>query len=99
MNAPHVSYVAIINNSNIDRCVVKVFENKKSAIKWLWKEHDVLTRDFKNVIDEGYNPKYTNASFHEAIQKHDNSAFIQCYDFHINFELHEIVEDPTESKQ
>ncbi len=84
-------YIGIINNSDADRCDVIVKLTKQEASDELWKAYNEIFKEFKDDGElEDSEEKYKKDDFLDDLELFCGSAYIQCRDFHINFELHEV---------
>lgn len=90
-----ITYVAIICNSSRERSTVAYCgENKNVAEDRLYEKYFRLRDMFADEISKSiaHSPEYASkADFIRDATSNISSAYIQCTDFCINFELHRFV--------
>ena len=82
-------YIGIINNSDVDRCDVFIGKDKNKMQGKLWDSYNKIRKDEEAEENLDDDEKYSKNDFLEALESPGYSAFIQCYGYHYNFELHE----------
>lgn len=85
-----MTYISLYRNSENERSdIVYVGQNRHTAEKKLFEAYKRCYKDFADDFDASSNPKYqTLAAFVSEAVSAVHSAYIQCVDYHIDFELH-----------
>lgn len=83
-------HIALVANSDCDRTdIIYIGDDEAVAVERLRAVYNKYLDEFEDEIDVDNSPAYkTLSDFKQAVTDDSNSAYIQCFDKHINFELH-----------